>query len=90
MEPSEWTLVAVVSRFASTSTGRGPTTPTIRPVGDVAEMDRIRLEELAAELLNMLETVGVAEAPRAPSIAVTPLALYRPLVGAGWSPEYPV
>jgi hypothetical protein len=84
VQPSEWTLVAVVSRFGATGATSGAKPLGVQRPGVSAEMDRLQLEELAAGLLAMFETVGVAEAPREPSIAVTPLALYRPLVGGTW------
>lgn len=84
VKSSQWTLVAIVSRFATRGVPSSPPIPS--PASGSATMDRLQLEEMAAGLLQMFETTGVAEAPREPSISITPLALYRPLVPVTPSP----
>ncbi|MHB8289435.1 MAG: DUF6414 family protein [Acidimicrobiales bacterium] len=77
--PAGWTLVALVSRFGSESAAADFVAPP--DLGEGAS--RLSVEELVVRLLAFLEHQGVADAPLRPTIAVTPLALYRVLVQRG-------
>ncbi len=79
VEASTWTMVGIVSRFADQ--GADPNT-SIAParIGE-AGLSRLVLEDMVATLLKKFEAVGVADAPTWPSIVVTPLGLYRALIG---------
>lgn len=74
--PAVWTLVALVSRFGSKDAPAAFVAPP--DLGEGAS--RLSVEELVVRLLAFLEKLGVADAPSWPTIAVTPLALYRVLV----------
>lgn len=77
-EPAEWTVIASVARIPRRSTGEVASTfdaaGLVRTQGSI---DRGRLEEMALTMLSMFEGIGLTEAPVWPSIAVTPLAVYR-------------
>lgn len=74
-----WTMVALVSRVA---TERSTTDfPDIDPFDEYGNFSPSAIEELHIQLLEMLEGFGLVGAPVWPSVAVTPLALYRPLGG---------
>jgi hypothetical protein len=75
VEASPWTLVGIVSRFANPDDNEA--TPRVP-----GEFGRLALEEMVASLLKKLEAIGVADAPTWPSIAITPLGLYRALPAA--------
>jgi hypothetical protein len=77
--PAAWTLVALASRFGSKDAPADFVAPP--DLGEGAS--RLSVEELVVRLLAFLEQLGVADAPSWPTIAVTPLALYRVLVPAG-------
>lgn len=76
-EAQEWTLLGLVARVPDEPQ------PVLRPPASISELltgesiDRLELEMIAASLAGYLETYGIAEAPKFPAIAVTPLALYR-------------
>ena len=76
--PANWTLVALVTRFGS----KGTSSEFAVPPGLGEGPSRLAVEELVVSLLAFLEGLGVADAPAWPTIAVTPLALYRLLVPA--------
>lgn len=74
---SEWTLVGQVA-----------TVPSPEPPGEIAisvadddddRIDRTGFEELGASLMGLMERFGIAEGPHYPTIAVTPLAIFREL-----------
>jgi hypothetical protein len=69
LRPTEWTMVAIVSRFAPEKDAEEFTTPE--------GFDRIALETMAIGLMDRLERLGLSAAPSFPGIAVIPLALYR-------------
>jgi hypothetical protein len=46
-----------------------------------SEISRSQFEDIAVNLMRILEDTGIAEGPLHPSIAVTPLALYRHVEG---------
>lgn len=77
--PAVWTLVALLSRFGSKNAPAEFVAPP--DLGEGAR--RLSVEELVVRLLTFLEQLGVADAPSWPTIAVTPLALYRVLVPVG-------
>ena len=76
-DTQEWTLVAQVARIPDDSP------PAVLALGEMKDVvsgrviDRMKLEEHMAKLATFLEQQGIAEAPKFPAIAVTPLALYR-------------
>ena len=77
-EPTHWTVIASVSRIPAPRSG--PTATTFDPsavIRDEGSIDRGRLEEMALQMLSLFEGIGLTEAPVWPSIAVTPLAVYR-------------
>jgi hypothetical protein len=74
--PSDWTIVAVVTR------SKGETAaPDLSNVPSLTNadgsLDRDAFEGFAQTMLNYLEQVGMTEAPQAPAIGITPLAVYR-------------
>ena len=71
--PAAWTLVALITRFADEEAPADLSLPS--DIGGGAS--RLSVEELVVRLLAFLEQLGVADAPTWPTIAVTPLALYR-------------
>ena len=75
-DASDWTVVAIVSRFASEATASLP----LGQSGSSHGIDRLQVEEMAVSVMSTLEQAGVSDAPRSPSISVTPLAVYRPLI----------
>jgi hypothetical protein len=73
---SPWTVVAQVATV--------PRVPVSKPdlnFGDLVtasdRIDRAQFEEMAMKIMEILETMGIAEGPQFPSIAVTPLAVFR-------------
>lgn len=75
-DASDWTVVAIVSRFALEATASLP----LGRSGSSHGIDRLQVEEMAVSVMSTLEQAGVSDAPRSPSISVTPLAVYRPLI----------
>jgi hypothetical protein len=73
---TEWTVVSQVA----TVTGDRPPMSELA-IGELVnaadQIDRATLEDAAMQLMQLLESTGVAEGPTYPSIAVTPLAVYR-------------
>ena len=69
LRPTEWTMVAIVSRFAPENESEEITTPE--------GFDRAALETMAIGLMDQLERLGLSAAPAFPGIAVIPLAIYR-------------
>lgn len=83
-EPSQWTVVASIARMPERSSALS--NPTFDPADVVrgqGSIDRGRLEEMALTMLSLFEGIGLSEAPVWPSIAVTPLAIYRTISSSG-------
>lgn len=71
---STWTLVGQVATVPHAEEEE----PRLKVFDERADkIDRTQFEELGANLMRFMEQLGVAEGPRYPSIAVTPLALFR-------------
>jgi hypothetical protein len=74
--PSEWTIVAVVTRSREETT-----LPDLSNVPSLTHADgvlnRDAFEGFAETMLSYLEQVGMTEAPQAPAVGITPLAIYR-------------
>lgn len=78
-DPSDWTVVGLVTRYADAPGDDGMVDLS---AFSPDQFDRLALEGLVAALLKKLETLGVADAPRWPSISITPLGIYRGLPAA--------
>jgi hypothetical protein len=55
--------------------------PTDLQLGDLVDqndrIDRAQFEDMAVQLMQLFETMGIAEGPAYPAIAVTPIAVFR-------------
>lgn len=49
----------------------------LKPLTSGQAIERAAFERIAAQLLRMMETIGIIEGPRWPTISVVPLAIYR-------------
>jgi hypothetical protein len=79
----EWTCVM---QIASLPTGPGFKEEdvdfgAIQLTGPDNRIKRASLERMATQFLGFMESMGMAEGPRWPSISVTPLAIYRRIPG---------
>jgi hypothetical protein len=74
---SDWTVLGVVTRLSQ----RTPTAPSsLDPasmVRDSGSINRTALEGMMLQMLELLESFGLSEGPAWPSLAMTPLAVYR-------------
>jgi hypothetical protein len=75
--PASWTVVSQVATIPKPGEGSEEL-----ELGDLFddEADRIsrtQFEDMAVQLMRLFETVGIAEGPVYPSIAVTPIAVFR-------------
>jgi hypothetical protein len=66
MVPENETAVAIVPDFAKTNL-----------VAGINSISRPGLERIAVQLLQLFESLGIAEGPRWPAISVIPLGIYR-------------
>lgn len=79
VDAQDWTVVGQVSRLPA----RTPSTQLA--LSGVQEMfaqgpstlDRAKLEQFLAQVVQMVERTGLSEAPQHPGIVITPLAVYR-------------
>ncbi len=74
---SRWTAVmqvAAIPQSPNENAALASPTDSLRPSGDIS---RAAMERIAGDLLAMMESIGIVEGPRWPSISVTPLGLYR-------------
>jgi hypothetical protein len=73
---TEWTVVSQIAAVPDDSQRRSDL-----ELGELVsgsdEIDRSTVEDAATQLMEVLETLGVAEGPAYPAVAVTPLAVYR-------------
>jgi hypothetical protein len=73
---TDWTVVSQVATVPDS----GPVSTEMQ-LGELVnaadQIDRAALEDAAVQLMQMLESIGVAEGPVYPTIAVTPLAVFR-------------
>ena len=71
-----WTVVSQVASAPDASSRR-----TALELGELVnasdQVDRATVEDAASQLMELFESIGVAEGPAYPSIAVTPLAVFR-------------
>jgi hypothetical protein len=73
--PSEWTVVGTITRSEKAGIPDISNAPSITNADGT--LDRNAFERFAELTLSYLEQVGMTEAPRAPEIGITPLAIYR-------------
>lgn len=66
--------VAAIPQSPNENAALASPTDSLRPSGDIS---RAAMERIAGDLLAMMESIGIVEGPRWPSISVTPLGLYR-------------
>jgi hypothetical protein len=72
---TEWTVVSQVATVPTEGGGR-----TELEVGELVtgdEIDRASMEDAAAQVMQVMESLGVAEGPAFPTVTVTPLAVFR-------------
>lgn len=72
---SEWTVVSQVATVSAEGEGRTEIELGELVSGD--EIDRASMEDAAAQLMQVMESLGVAEGPAFPTVTVTPLAVFR-------------
>ena len=72
---TEWTVVSQVATVPTAGAGRAEVELGELVSGD--EIDRASMEDAAAQLMEVMERLGVAEGPSFPTITVTPLAVFR-------------
>jgi hypothetical protein len=84
--PNEWTMVFQIASIPNPNTV-APTEVEAVDVTDAesGQISREGFEKLCLSLMQVIESIGVAEAPTFPSISVTPLAIFRdlPVTSAG-------
>jgi hypothetical protein len=73
--PSDWTTVGTITRSEKAEVPDLSNAPAITNADGT--LDRSAFEKFAELMLSYLEQVGMTEAPRAPEIGITPLAIYR-------------
>lgn len=76
---SDWTCVIQIASIPSQSEEIPDVLPAIELMGKGNRIQRAAVEQLAVQFLTLMESIGMAEGPRWPSISVTPLAIYRHL-----------
>jgi hypothetical protein len=74
--PSYWTMVSQVATVPQEA-GTEPDLDTTALMRADEQINRAEFEDLAAQFMQMLENSGIAEGPTFPSVAVTPIAVYR-------------
>lgn len=72
-----WTVVSQVATIPAQTAV--PTNLQLRDLvdQDTDRIDRAQFEDMAVQLMQLFETMGVAEGPAYPAIAVTPIAVFR-------------
>lgn len=75
--PSKWTAVAQIAGIPSQDEDEfNPSEMSaLRPGTDI--ISRAATERLAAGMLAYMESIGLVEGPRWPSVSITPLGIYR-------------
>lgn len=76
---SRWTSVvqiAAIPEDPAEGDSHVPSAGSLRPEGGIS---RAGMEQVAGNLLALMESIGLVEGPRWPSISVTPLGVYRPV-----------
>jgi hypothetical protein len=85
---SGWTMLMQVARIPTeeaTSSARIANSSDWGELAAGGSINRAAFEGVASQLLQMMESIGVAEGPRFPTISVVPLAIYRPIPEPGSS-----
>jgi hypothetical protein len=72
-----WTAVMQVAKIPPNVPPADNNFDDLSMVNESGQADRSAVESAAARLLNLFESLGLAEGPRWPSITMTPLAIYR-------------
>lgn len=74
--PSKWTAVLQVAAIPSdpSTADSAAEVDSLRESGDIS---RAGMERVASNLLQLMESIGLVEGPRWPSVSVTPLGIYR-------------
>lgn len=89
---SGWTALMQIAHIPSGAATASARDSAASEWGDLAaggNINRAAFEGAAAKLLQMMESIGVAEGPRWPTISVIPLAIYRPVPGSQGVSEGP-
>jgi hypothetical protein len=76
---TEWTVVSQVATVPTEGGGRTEVEVGELVSGDGDEIDRASMEDATAQLMQVMESLGVAEGPAFPSVTTTPLAVFREL-----------
>src|ERR687892_208466 len=75
-----WTTVMQVAHVpadAETTSAMGPDAASLEQLASGQAINRAAFERTAAQLLRMMESIGITEGPRWPTVSVVPLAIYR-------------
>jgi hypothetical protein len=75
--PSRWTMVSQIATVPSQEVSEEPDFSSADILRNNEQIDRSQVEEMAVAIMQMIETIGIAEAPTFPSLAVTPLAVFE-------------
>ena len=70
-------MVSQVTTVPDAETAPEPDLNSVDLMTADEQIDRGQFEEMAVSLMQLLESIGIAEAPALPAIAVTPVALFR-------------
>jgi hypothetical protein len=75
----DWTIVMQLATVPEkpNSSSPPPKLQTQSLVTDSNQIKRAAFEQMASQLLGMLDSTGISEGPRWPSVTATPLAIYR-------------
>lgn len=74
---SEWTVLGVVARLPDRERSTDAAIDASNLVRQSGSINREALEGITLQLLDLMEGLGMSEGPAWPSIAFTPLAVYR-------------
>lgn len=72
---SEWTMVGQVATVPEPDKMEDPDFELFE--GSEDKIDRTQFEEIGANLMHLMERIGIAEGPTYPAVPVTPLAVFR-------------
>lgn len=74
---TRWTVVMQIARLPDEADSEGDFDIDPEVLSSGGGINRAAFERAAAQLLRMMESVGISEGPRWPTISVVPLAIYR-------------
>ncbi|MGH9174733.1 MAG: hypothetical protein ACRD1H_10255, partial [Vicinamibacterales bacterium] len=75
---ASWTVVSQVATVPKPDEDRADELQLRDLVDDETDrISRTQFEDMAVQLMRLFETIGIAEGPIYPTIAVTPIAVFR-------------